>query len=285
MQELIEAFITERAAQGRSHYTIKSYRIHLTHFLNYTQQNNQQTISRRMLVGYVAHLRATKSQNTASNYVATVSVFLNWLVDIGELDSNPAHKLKPKRTIRRMPSYTKPQIEALLRGASLRDKAIMLALLDTGLRASELCSLKRGDVDWSSGYFQVVGKGGKERANWFSVFTLKALKAYLAERTDNQPALFVSYKNKPLNARQLYTVIQRRAEAAGIRDTITRILHSFRATFARNYLRRGDAITLAALLGHSTLAMTKRYAELNDDELREKKELINPLAVFVDEAA
>lgn len=285
MDELITQFIEERAAQGRSHYTIKSYRIHLTHFLDYTQQNSQQSISRRLIVGYVAHCRQTKTQNTASNYVATVSVFLNWLVDIGELDSNPAHKLKPKRTVRRMPSYTKPQIDALLRGANLRDKAIILALLDTGLRASELCSLRRDDVDFISGYFRVVGKGDRERANWFSVFTLRILRDYLAERTDSQPALFISHRGRPLNARQLYTVIQRRAEAAGIKDNITRILHSFRATFARNYLRRGDAITLAALLGHSTLAMTKRYAELNDDELREKKRLINPLAVFVEDAA
>lgn len=285
MFDLFDQFIHERQALGRAPATIKKYQLHVGHFLAWQHRMNAD-LSRRSLVAYLNHLRETKSNNTTANYFADVCAFLTWLVDTDTIPTNPAARLKPKRRVRRMPSYTKSNITLMLHGASVRDTAIIVALLDTGLRSAELCSLQRADVDWATGHFLVVGKGDKQRASWFSPYTIAAIKRYLAERRDINAALWVSERGASLTHIGLRSLIRRRLEAVGIRQSVTRLLHSFRSTFAKNYLKQGgDTITLAALMGHSTLEMTKRYAELNDEELGQKKAAINPLAAFIDDAA
>jgi integrase/recombinase XerD len=72
----------------------------------------------------------------------------------------------------------------------LRDRAMMLVLLDTGLRASELCSMRRDQIDWDTGHFTVVGKGNKERSSWLSPAARAAITTYVATRRDGVSALW-----------------------------------------------------------------------------------------------
>ena len=279
---LFTAFIAEKEAVGRSPHTIKKYRLHIVHCLVWL---DNRPLSRASLSAYLNHLRTIKTPNTTANYFADMVVFCTWMFDNDHISPNPATRLKPRRSVRRMPSYSQPQIRGLLDGASVRDTALILAFLDTGLRLAEMQSLERTGVDWATGHFSVIGKGDKQRSGWFSVYALHAIKRYLATRTDIHAALWVG-RSGPLHPQAIHRIISRQAAGAGIRGDVRRLIHSFRATFARNYMKQGgDEFSLAALLGHTTLTMTRRYAELAEDDLRDKKQRINPLAADIEEAA
>jgi integrase/recombinase XerD len=147
-----------------------------------------------------------------------------------------------------------------------RDRAIILLLADTGIRASELCSIKMKDVNLNNHSVKVVGKGNKERIVFFGKRTSKALWKHLMLRLNaEQPEdyLFpVDYPRDPRKMRRgiLMHLLKRIGERAGVRGVHP---HRYRHTFAITYLRNGgDVLTLQALLGHADLKMVKRYAQV-----------------------
>jgi integrase/recombinase XerD len=143
--------------------------------------------------------------------------------------------------------------------------------LDTGVRASELCSLDIGDVDLSAGHAIVQSKGrlnsgeGKGRPIRVSPTTIKALHRYLVERNvlDEQHAdrpLFATRDGRRFERRYLAKHLRRLGRRAGVRGVYA---HRFRHTFAINYLRNGgDIYTLQDLLGHTSLDMVRRYLHI-----------------------
>lgn len=280
---LLDEFLAARIASGHSPLTLRTYRIHLRHFVEWL---GHRSIDRAAIRAYQAHLTQTKTNPvTINGYLRDVSAFCSWLVAEGELEVNPAIKIKQKVPKRRPASYSRDQIRALLKIASVRDKALILLLLDTGLRVSELAQLRRDSFD-RDGHFRVIGKGNKERSGWVSVYVLKSVADYIATRTDRETALFVGRFDRPMKPKAVHNAINQLAKKAGIRDQVRRLVHSFRATFAKNWRKnRGDLASLAELMGHSTLAMAQYYSQLADDELGELKNKINPLAVDVEEAA
>jgi len=201
------------------------------------------------------------------------------------LTANPMEKVEKVRVPRKVvETFTAAHIEAMLatcnprsfNGARLR--AIILALLDCGLRVSELCGLAMDDVSWDEGTLRVMGKGAKERIVPFGEATRQALLSYVARRgtIPGQPALFVTCYGDAMNRHEAYRTLSecgKRAGVTGVRCSP----HTLRHTFAVMYLRNGgDAFTLQNLLGHSDLAMTRRYCELSQTDALAKHRQCSP---------
>jgi len=145
------------------------------------------------------------------------------------------------------------------RERSLRDTAIILLLLDTGIRASELCGLRLADLE--RGRVKVLGKGNKERQLTISPITEKAIRDYVRrERPDGEGALFLAKTGRALTASGLYQMIGERARQAGL--TI-RGVHRFRHAFAKGFITSGGPLhALQAILGHESPVMSMRYGRL-----------------------
>lgn len=280
--QLVEAFLAAKGAAGLSAATLRTYRQRLGYFVAW---QGDRALDRPTLRAYLVHLAACDLAATSrASYFRDVSVFCSWLVDEGELDASPAQRLAPKVPKRLPASYRPEQIAALLAGCDARDRALIVLLLDTGLRASELCSLRRDSINWRDGSFLVVGKGNEARRGWVSPYARGVVLAYLCERLDDEPALWMGRKG-PLTISGVHQLIERRAISAGIRGDVRRLIHAMRATFAQSYIKNGGSLdTLADLLGHSSLEMARHYAQLVDDDLALVVARVNPLAAILPEA-
>lgn len=283
--DLAEQFIDARIAKGLSPKTIDVYRDRMRWFLDWLEDR---PLTRATVRAYLVSLQQRDrplAPSTVASLFRDVKGMLQWAVDEGLIDGpNPAKGLTSRVPHRRIASYSKEQITQMLAVCDLRDRAIVVTMLDTGLRAGELVSLDR-TIDLTTGIFDVVGKGQKTRACFLSPYTCTLLRAYLATRTDCGSALFVGREGKRLALGGVYQTGRRRAVEAGIRGEVRRLVHSMRATFAKNFSKRGGSLdTLADLLGHSTLEMSRHYAALNQEELGARKATVNPLAAMLDEA-
>lgn len=157
-----------------------------------------------------------------------------------------------------------------------RDKAIMEMLFSTGLRVSELCSLK-SSIDLSLDELTVRGKGGKIRLVFLSNDAKNALKEHLKVRKDMSDMLFTSLASKdtkknefgkPLNRRSVERIVKKYAIIAGITERVTP--HTLRHCFATDLLRNGaDLRSVQALLGHANIGTTQIYTHITDSHLKE----------------
>jgi integrase len=139
-------------------------------------------------------------------------------------------------------------------------------LLDTGVRASELLSIGRGDIDLVTGFALIRhGKGRKPRTVFFGKEVRKAVKAYLKMRTDSNPALWVNDEFENLTYSALLDLLKRRGDKAKVPHTTP---HDFRRAFALGMLRnKVDIYTLQKLMGHADLQVLRRYLAQNDSDL------------------
>jgi len=225
------------------------------------------------------------SATTISDYVTSLRAFYSWLTRekiVGQ-DENPfsSGRIKvPKPPERLIESLDDRHIEMLLNTCSSddfedsRDKAIMLILLDTGVRVSELVSLKLKQVNWEQGVGSLLikGKRSKERVVPIGPTTLNAYLQY-HYHYHRESALhgafpFLSRRGRPLTPTGVRQMLKRRAKEAGI--TGVRVSpHTFRHTFARRYLVNGGSqIALKQILGHTTMEMVSHYARLSDKDLQ-----------------
>jgi site-specific recombinase XerD len=140
-----------------------------------------------------------------------------------------------------------------------RNKAIVLVLLDAGVRLSELTGMKLEDVNTSNGNIRVLGKGSRERIVRIGKTAQKALWRYLMYRPDNgNEELWLTEEGKPLSPTAVQCMVKGLKERAGIKGG--GCIHRFRHTFALNFLRVDkNVFNLQYLLGHSELEMVRRY--------------------------
>lgn len=180
----------------------------------------------------------------------------------------------PNRINPILPAFTRAHVKALLEACEQaadpeRDTALVLVLLDTGVRASELCALTLADVDGATGSITVRrGKGAKARTVYIGARTRKALLRYLLTRASDPPTapLFPSHAGGPLTRNALLLLCRRLGARADVPHSHP---HTFRRTCALESLRAGmDVVRLAALLGHSDLQTVRKYLALVEADLQ-----------------
>ncbi len=177
-----------------------------------------------------------------------------------------------------------------LRLFALRDRAFVLTLADSGLRISEACSLKRGDLDWQEGRAIIIGKGDKQAVIRFSTRAIEALKLYIHARAGVEPnsrkplasqPLFARHDItaskivKPISAGGMWKAIKDRMTEAGVDRRSVRI-HDFRHYFVTmTYLAKGDLKLSQELARHESISTTNRYAHFGGEVDRAYDDIFN----------
>jgi integrase/recombinase XerD len=239
------------------------------------------------------HETRALSSGTVKSYHSSLRTFCNWCIAEGFLTSSPMENMPaPIDRPDQVQPFTQNELELLENSAkknrkvTRRDEAIFLLLLDTGIRASELCSLSVKDINMASSSLRVeFAKGGKARTLPFSRDTKRVLFEYLKEY-DSHPddPVFLCLRGPGVGNRLarlgLLHLIYRWGENAGI--TRARCSpHTFRHTFAVSFLRNGgDVFTLKELLGHTSLAMVNRYVALSQADLSRQHSQHSPVNSF-----
>jgi integrase/recombinase XerD len=153
---------------------------------------------------------------------------------------------------------------------------IIILLLDTGCRIDEALTLRVGDCDLDNLLLTVTGKGRKQRRIPFSFELRRVLARHITDRQDG--LLFATRQGRKLGRRNVLRDVKLLCRRLGFAPP-ERTLHAFRHTFAVNYLRRGGSVFhLQKVLGHSTLEMTRRYANLMTEDLQAVHQKISLLA-------
>lgn len=266
--DLLDAYVTAMQIQGRSDKTVIRY----------------QYIIRRMMrsVGVptrsvtVYHLRKYLAQEkdrgisdrTLEGNREVFSAYFNWLQREGLIDQNPTANLGAIKCAKKIKTiYSEVDIEKLKTSCKcVRDRAIVMFLLTTGCRISEMCNLNRDDVDLVNLECKVFGKGKKERTVYLSPVSGMLIKNYLSERTDESRALFAGKGTSRMHPGGVRAMLCRVAEDASVDHVHP---HKFRRTLATNLIRHGMAIQeVAAVLGHDKLDTTMEYVVLNKNDIK-----------------
>lgn len=230
------------------------------------------------------HMTKPVRPRTVHTYHGHLRTFFRWLVAEGEMEASPMERIPvPTSRADQIQPFTSAQVNALLAAAkqsrhARRDEAVLYFLLDTGLRASELCSLKIKDVDMTGRRCTVLGKGNKHRLINFQKTTAKALWQFLKEDArEPEDPLFISERGDPLTRSGLLQLIERLGTAAKI-STARCSPHTFRHTFAVEFLRAGgNVFSLQQMLGHTSLHMTNRYVALAQADIENQHRQYSPV--------
>lgn len=237
---------------------------------------------------YVLHMLETLglSPVTINGRIRTLRAFFAYLTDEALIDRNPAITLLPMKTRKTIvETFSIDQIRALLgvtdrkTFTGLRDYTVMLLLLETGIRASELASIRLQDIHWTDSRIMVLGKGDKERFVPFQRQVKHILRRYLASRGEipGEDHVFVTMENLPMSTRTIQERVQDYGKAANLQG-VRVSPHTFRHTFAKMYIKNGgDAFSLQAILGHTTLEMVRHYVNLFSSDVQEQHRKYSPI--------
>jgi site-specific recombinase XerD len=287
---LVDAYLLACQTEGMSPNTVRWYAQKLRTFVDHLRGNGIPPVLPALapdtVRAFVASLQARAiSEFTVRGYVQVLKGLATWLVDDGYLDRHPLSRV----ALPRVPRYLiKPlddtEAMGLLRAVDdrsprgTRDMALVLLLLDTGMRLGEAAglTLTDGDEALTEGMLKVRGKGARERYLPVGKAAGNILRRYLQVHRPLGPsdALFVSDGGRPLAAEGLRQIVRRAAARAGIAGVHP---HRLRHTFARKFLMNGgDAMTLQRILGHSTLEMVRRYVSLDTTDIRRRHAECSP---------
>jgi len=272
-----------RLERGLSQNTIAAYTHNADDFatwcIHLCPPKTPTAVCKEDVEGFLLELyeRGTPPTTQARTLCALRSFSSHW-VEHELLDNSPTEGIHPPKAERPLPdTLTIEEIDAMLSTIDLsepsghRDRAIVELLYSSGLRASELTSLRLSDLKWDDGILSVKGKGSKWRLVPMSGEAMRQLRLYLSCRaqfttSDSQDSLFLNQRGGTLSRMSVYTIVSRAAERAGITKSVSP--HTLRHSFATHLLEGGaDIRQVQELLGHENITTTEIYTHLNTSHL------------------
>ncbi len=293
---LVDLYLTSLQAEGVTPATLRWHRSCLKKFNGYLvnrgESEKPDDWTALLFRSYIVHLQTSGNRNGAphaphavQSYVRSLRAFCQWLTDEEFVSANPMRKVKqPKAPALVKPTVNKDELAQLFEAAKagrtgFRDIALLLFMLDTGARASEVCSLKTSEIAWEPRFAKVLGKGQKERFIPFTAITSRAMQKYsIKSRNMDCEYFFQSEEGQKLSASGLFQLCRRLGDRAGVHLNP----HKLRHTFCTESLRQGASVfTVQRIMGHSTLDMTMRYAALVSADLAADHARHSPVASLV----
>lgn len=283
----LDMFMLHQEAAHHTPKTLSYYRYTLANFLDYLSVRGvkgPEGVKATHIRAFLTDLQKQGyADTTVHGHARAVKAFFNFLVTEEVLDASPMRKVTmPKLEQKIHPPFSGEDIEALLKACqhsknALRDKAIVLCLLDSGLRAAEFVGMNVGDVD-KDGLVRVHGKGMKDRYVRLGAKARKAMLHYLAKRKARQGEPLWASKRGRLTTSGLNQMLKRLGKQTGIHCHP----HRFRRTFAVWALRGGMNVHhLRAILGHADLQMALRYLALVKEDIEEAHKQASPVNNFL----
>jgi site-specific recombinase XerD len=255
-----------RTYRGYSDLTVRAYQTDLRQFREFLGKRQGRVpapdeIQRETVVQFAASL-AGKAAWTVRRKIACLSSFYAYLMDMGHVHHNPAHRVPLPKVAQKVPvALDEDEARALAQAAPTPWlKCAITLLLSTGLRRAELVGITIPDLDLDNAQLIVHGKGAKERVVPLTEASIQAIQHYLAARPETtSDRLLVSQWGEALHPRAVNRKLQVAVKRAGLSDKgVTP--HQLRHTFATHLIRNGvDVRTVQELLGHSDLSTTARY--------------------------
>lgn len=287
----LESFLNMLLVEkGASDNTLQAYRRDISDFLSFVEEKQLAPAEAQSLRDYLADINARNfSARTQARRLSALRQFFRFMLRKGVVETDPTSELSMPKLPRSLPkALSKKQMQALLSSKdkaegdpeALRRQAILETLYATGLRVTELTTLKLSDL--KSGehlVLQVRGKGGKNRlvplgeraADTLDAYVRRARKFFDRRRSD---WLFPSRAGRPLTRQRMFQIVREAGEAAGI-DLSP---HQLRHTFATHLLENdADLRTVQLMLGHADVATTQIYTHVVEERLRDVVEKNHPL--------
>lgn len=282
--------------KGLAQNTLVAYEKDIEQFLSHLRSIGCQRIedsTRQQIVSFMSSLRRKGSSSaTINRKVASVRSFYKFLVRDQLLKEDPAEHVENPKLEKRLPHVLSSQeIERLLEAPQAstpfgqRDLAMLEVLYATGIRVTELVTLKKTDLHLQMGFLQCIGKGSKERIIPLGRKAIDALNRYilngrhhLMKKAKKTELLFLNHHGRPLSRQGFWKIIKKHALEAQIKKEITP--HTLRHSFATHLLENGaDLRAVQELLGHADISTTQIYTHVSKVRLKEIYDQAHPRAI------
>ncbi len=290
MEEQLLAFL--KFLQQEYNYssnTIAAYKNDLGQFVSYLQENNLnskgnwQSIGANKINGYVDYMKEQPyASSSVARKVAAVKSFFNYLETNQIVQENPTTNIDSPKVKKRLPkTLTAEEVERLLEAPAskkspknLRDMALLNMLYSTGMRVTEVVSLRLKDVDLENKVLYCPGKDDQIRELPFDQETEEILENYIEEgrpflvKDKDETAMFLNHRGQQLTRQGLWLIIKAYAKEADLSVAVTP--HTLRHSFAAHKLNSGsDLQEVQKLLGHANISTTQIYTQLEESETSE----------------
>jgi len=305
---LTESYALCLSTEGKSNKTITWYTANLKRFAQFLSKNHLpesvDEIGKEEARHFISHLQneVTRWESNSAihddkrlsaysvqGYARTIKAFWSWLLAEDYITDNPMTSLKIPKTPRKViNTFSHEQIHKIISSIDkkssrgYRNYTMILLLLDTGIRLSELINLQMGDIDFLQSFIQVNGKGSKERVVPFGNQVRRTIRRYIMQfrpepGSPRTGEVFLTDDGLPLKPRAVQSMLLRlskKAKISGVRLNP----HRFRHTFAREYLMAGgDIFSLQKILGHSSLEVVKMYVNLIASDILQQHRKFSPV--------
>lgn len=271
--------------------TVQAYRRDISRFLDFTGEKPLEAFDSTSIRSYIMKcLDDGRNSRSTARYLSSLKSFFNFLCEEKYLKDNPAQILESPKLWRKLPNVVGlDEVEALLACPDpktllgVRDKAMLEVLYATGLRASELVSLKSTDVDLEVGYIRSLGKGSKERVVPLGAVAIEAVQDYIdvARRVllngNTAHELFITRLGRKMTRQGFWKILKAYALKANIKTSVSP--HTLRHAFATHLLERGaDLRSVQEMLGHADISTTQIYTHILQDRMRKVHDKFHPRA-------
>ena len=265
--------------------TIESYMRDLAQFAHFILRMYDvppKKVETEMIRNYLKRLYDLgREKSSQARALSSIKSFYNYLLLEGKMEASPAELIEAPKSSRPLPdTLTVEEIDRLIASIDdsttkgLRDRAILEVLYSCGLRVSELCDLRVGDLFFGEGHIRVVGKGDKQRLVPISGVARERINLYFDRRKElrrKEDTLFLNNRGGKLTRVMIFTIIKQACLRAGITKKISP--HTFRHSFATHLLEGGASIRqVQELLGHESILTTEIYTHLDTQHLRQTLE-------------
>jgi len=290
-QEALKFFLDHLSVErGLSQNTLLAYRRDLERYFTFLEKKNFsfQKIGREEIRSFmIAEKESGISARSIGRRLVAFRTFYRFLVGEGILKEDPTALLDSPKLWRKLPDVLSvAEVNRLLAAPSgrrwidLRDRAFLETLYATGLRASEVVSLRLEDLHLDVGFLQCLGKGGKERIVPIGKQAIQAIQKYLERgrpkvSRGKENAVFLSRLGRHLSRQSLWKILRKSAREARLSKRITP--HTLRHSFASHLLEGGaDLRVVQEMLGHSDISTTQLYTHVDRGRLKAIHEKFHP---------